>query len=80
MGYTKEPGIKLNRKQNKPFRLISPENEVVTFKNQQNAAEYIGCYSTDISKLLKGKRIFIKRWKLYPLDGIFGFVNENQKI
>jgi len=60
MGYTRKPGTKLNI-QGK-IQLISPEGEVVAFKNQQQAKDYIE--SKNINKLLMGKQKSCKGWTL----------------
>lgn len=77
-GFTREPGTKLYRKEK--IQLMSQEGKIMTFQNQQEAAECIGVNKSHISRLLKGKVQSCKGWRLHPFEGIFGFINENQKI
>lgn len=72
-GYTREPGTKYTTKRMGSFRLISPEEEVFTFKSQKEAAEYLKCNNRSIGKLLKGNVKSCKGWRLHPLEGIFAF-------
>jgi hypothetical protein len=62
MGYTRKPGTKLTR--NKPFKLMSPEGEVVKFLNQPEAANFIESHKQRISKLLKGRVKAVNGWTL----------------
>lgn len=62
MGYTRQPGIKLNRKGS--FNLISPKGEIVTFNNGKEAAKHIKAPTGNIAKFLKGKLKSCKGWTL----------------
>jgi len=80
MGFTRHPGVEYTRKRKGSFRLISPSGEIFTFESQQKGADYVNCADGYISQLLSGKVESCQGWRLHPFDGIFAFVNENQKI
>lgn len=62
MGYTREPGVKLNRKGT--FELMSPKGIIMKFNDGKKAADYIGCHTKNVSNLLNGKRKTCKGWTL----------------